>query len=158
MALRVRYRLTSREKDALLSEQAALIEVQAAELERRAARIAALEALLTKPKKTSKNSSTPPSQDLKPDPGSKTAIKRRKDARRSRRGVTRTLTDNPNETIQRFAHHCRHCAADVSGQTRRCRRRYDHLDIPPIPAACDAGRALRGPRRRLRQAVLCDAA
>lgn len=56
MALRFRYRLTSREKDALLSEQAALIEAQAAELERRAARIAALEALLTKPKKTSQNS------------------------------------------------------------------------------------------------------
>src|SRR5512147_1234386 len=97
MALRFRYRLTSREKDALLSEQAALIEAQAAELERRAARLAALEARLAKPKTTSQNSGILPSQDLKPDPGSKTAIKRRKSAHRGRPGVTRALTGDPDE-------------------------------------------------------------
>src|SRR5512147_2804646 len=132
MAFRFRYRLTSREKDALLSEQAALIEAQAAELERRAARIAALEARLAKPKTTSQNSSIPPSQDLKPGPGSKIAMKQRKGARRGRRGVTRTLTNDPDETVQRFAQRCPHCAVDVSGQKQRCRRRYDHMDIPPI--------------------------
>jgi transposase len=41
-----RYRLSDREKDALLTEQAALIE-------RLAARVKELEALLAKPKKTS---------------------------------------------------------------------------------------------------------
>ena len=54
-----RYRLSDREKDALLTEQAALIE-------RLAARVAELEALLAKPKKTSQNSHTPPSQDRTP--------------------------------------------------------------------------------------------
>src|SRR5512147_211660 len=133
MALRFRYRLTSREKDALLSEQAALIEAQAAELERRAARIAALEALLTKPKTTSQNSSIPPSQDQnKPGRGAKTDATWKKRARTGRPGVTRALTGDPDETIQRFAHRCPHCAVDVSGQTQRCRRRYDHMDILPI--------------------------
>ena len=56
MTLPPRYRLSEAEKDALLLEQAALIE-------RMAARIAELEALVGKPKKTSANSHIPPSQD-----------------------------------------------------------------------------------------------
>jgi transposase len=48
-----RYRLSDREKDALLSEQAALIE-------REAARIAELEGLLCRPRKTSRSSGLPP--------------------------------------------------------------------------------------------------
>lgn len=51
-----RYRLSDAEKDVLLVEQAALIE-------RLAARVAELEALVGKPKKTSANSHTRPSQD-----------------------------------------------------------------------------------------------
>jgi transposase len=54
-----RYRLSDREKDALLTEQAALIE-------RQAARIAELEGLLCRPRKTSRNSGLPPSCDQKP--------------------------------------------------------------------------------------------
>jgi transposase len=56
MKLPARYRLSDAEKDALLTEQAALIE-------RMAARIAELEAAAGKPRKTSSNSHTPPSQD-----------------------------------------------------------------------------------------------
>ena len=56
MATPPRIRLTEAEKDALLLEQAALIE-------RMAARIAELEALVGKPRKTSSNSSIPPSQN-----------------------------------------------------------------------------------------------
>jgi transposase len=54
-----RYRLSNREKDALLTEHTALIE-------RQAARITELEALLARPEKTSRSSHTPPSQDRKP--------------------------------------------------------------------------------------------
>ncbi len=80
-----RYRLSDREKDALLTEQAALIE-------RQAVRIAELEALLAKPKKTSQNSHTPPSQDRKPGvPGDKNDGKRRK-PRPSRPGSARPLS------------------------------------------------------------------
>lgn len=119
-----RYRLSDREKDALLTEQAALIE-------RLAARIAELEALLAKPAKTSQNSHTPPSQDRKPSGGERKDGKRRK-PRPSRPGVARRLADAPDATIRRFAETCPQCAADVSGQKQRRRRCWEHIDIPPI--------------------------
>jgi transposase len=119
-----RYRLSDREKDALLSEQAALIE-------RLAARVKELEALLAKPKKTSQNSHTPPSQDRKGSGGGKRDGKRRR-PRPSRPGVARHLTDAPDATIRRFAESCPQCAADVSGDKQRRRRCYEHIEIPPI--------------------------
>jgi transposase len=119
-----RYRLNDREKDALLSEQAALIE-------RLAARVAELEALLARPKKTSQNSHTPPSQDRKPNGGERKDGKRRR-PRPSRPGSARPLSAVPDETIKRLATACPHCAADVSGQRQTCRHRYDHIDLPPI--------------------------
>jgi len=78
MTVPPRYRLSDAEKDALLIEQAALIE-------RLAARVAELEALLAKPKKTSANSHIPPSQD---GPGGKPRkAKRGRKPRPSRPGV-----------------------------------------------------------------------
>jgi transposase len=120
-----RYRLSDREKDALLTEQAALIE-------RLAARVAELEALLAKPKKTSQNSHTPPSQDRKPGGGVDEKNGKRRRPRPSRPGSARPLSEAPDETIKRLAIACPHCAADVSGQTQTCRHRYDHIEIPPI--------------------------
>jgi transposase len=120
-----RYRLSDREKDALLTEQAALIE-------RQAGRIAELEALLAKPKKTSQNSHTPPSQDRKPGVSGDGKDGTRRKPRPSRPGSARPLNEAPDETIKRLATACPHCAADVSGQTQTCRHRYDHIDIPPI--------------------------
>jgi transposase len=124
MAPPFRYRLSDREKDALLAEQAALIE-------RLATRVRELEGLLAKPKKTSQNCHTPPSQDRKPSGGSAKERKRGK-LRPSRPGVTRRLTDAPDAMLRRFAEACPRCAADVLGQTRTCRHRYDHIEIPPI--------------------------
>src|SRR5512143_1243293 len=120
-----RYRLSDREKDALLAEQAALIE-------RLTARIAELEALLAEPKKTSRNSHTPPSQDHKPGGGTRRNEAKRRKPRPSRPGVARRLADPPDETIRRFAVMCAHCAADVSGGKQRRRRCYEHIDIAPI--------------------------
>ncbi len=57
------YRLTDAERDALLDRQARLIDRQAVQIEALMARIAALEAGRAKPRKTSRNSHTPPSQD-----------------------------------------------------------------------------------------------
>lgn len=127
-----RYRLSDREKDALLSEQAALIE-------RQAARIEELEAQLARPKKTSRNSHTPPSQDQKTVntkgkegcPQGTRSVKQRRQ-RPSRPGVARRMTDAPDTTLRRFAETCGHCSADVSGQKQRRRRRYEHIEIPPI--------------------------
>ena len=56
MTLPPRYGLSDAEKDALLLEQAEMIQ-------RLATRIAELEAILGKPRKTSSNSHTPSSQD-----------------------------------------------------------------------------------------------
>jgi transposase len=119
-----RYRLSDREKDALLSEQAALIE-------RLAARVKELEALLAKPKKTSQNSHTPPSQDQKPSRSQGKEGKRRP-PRPSRPGVSRRMSDAPDVTIRRFATACPRCSADVSQQKQRRRRGYEHIEIPPI--------------------------
>lgn len=125
MKLPTRYRLSDAEKDALLTEQAALIE-------RMAARIAELEAAAGRPRKTSSNSHTPPSQD---GPGRKTrqADKDRpRKQRPSRPGSSRPLAEEPDKIERRMADCCRHCgtAAPTAGQ--RCRHRYDHIDLPPI--------------------------
>ena len=121
----IRYRLSEAEKDVLLMEQAALIE-------RMAARITELEAALTKPKKSSSNSHTPPSQD---GPGRK---KRQPDQERprkprpSRPGVSRPLAEDPDRTERRMVEACPHCGTAVSAGRQRCRHRYDHIDLPPI--------------------------
>ena len=122
-----RYRLSDAEKDALLDEQSALIE-------RLAARVAELEAALGKPKKTSSNSHTPPSQD---GPGRRnrkrdTESKRRRMPRPSRPGVSRPLAAEPDKTERRLAECCPHCGTDVSDERQACRHRYDHVELPPI--------------------------
>ena len=128
-----RYRLTDAEKDALLERQSQLIEAQAAQIEALMARIAALEAALAKPRKTSRNSHTPPAQD--PGGGGRSGggkgKAKPKKPRPSRPGVSRRLAAEPDETIIRRAEGCA-CGADVSRLKQTCRMRYDHIDIPPV--------------------------
>lgn len=119
-----RYRLSDAEKDALLDDQAALIEAMAA-------RIAELEARLSAPKKTSRNSHLPPSSGTKANRPGKGAKKK---PRASRPGTSRRLTAAPDETVRCRATSCGHCGADVSDQRQQVRRRYDHVDIPPVVA------------------------
>ncbi|MGZ0189265.1 MAG: IS66 family transposase, partial [Alphaproteobacteria bacterium] len=88
MAQHLRYRLSNAEKDALLSDQAVLIDAQAA-------RIRELEAKLLSPKKTSKNSHTPPSAGHKANAKSGPSAKKR--PRPSRPGVSRKLAESPDE-------------------------------------------------------------
>lgn len=95
-------------------------------------RVTELEALLAKPKKTSRNSHMPPSQDRKPGGAGDRKHGERRKPRPSRPGSARPLTDVPDETVKRLATACPHCAADVSGQRQSCRHRYDYIDIPPI--------------------------
>jgi transposase len=63
MAQPPRFLLSLAEKDALIERQARLIDAQEAQIAALLARIEALEAKLSKPRKTSLNSHTPPSQD-----------------------------------------------------------------------------------------------
>lgn len=122
MTLPPRFGLSDAEKDALLLEQAEMIQ-------RLATRIAELEAILGKPRKTSSNSHTPPSQD---GPGRAKRPKRPARKRPSRAGSSRPLTEVPDKTERRMASTCGHCGADVSAAAQRCRHRYDHIDLPPI--------------------------
>ena len=118
-----RYNLSDADKDALLTQQAEMIQ-------RMAARIAELEALVGKPRKTSKNSSVPPSKD-----GfgrGRKGPKRPGRKRPPREGKTRPLTPTPDNTERRLACACGHCGADVSGDAQRLRHAYDHIDLPPI--------------------------
>jgi transposase len=72
-------------KDRIISEQAAMIS-------QLARRISELEKLVGKPKKTSKNSSKPPSSD---GPGKANKPKRAQKKRAPRIGKARALTENP---------------------------------------------------------------
>jgi transposase len=120
-----RYRLSEAEKDALLVEQAALIE-------RLVARVAELEALVGKPKKTSANSHIPPSQDGPGGKARQAETKRRRTPRPSRPGASRPLASDPDRTERRLVEACPHCRASLSEVMQRCRHRYDHIDLPEI--------------------------
>lgn len=116
--------LTDAEKNDLLLAQYEMIE-------RMAGRIAELEALVGKPRKTSKNSHIPPSKDVFGKGGGR--VGQPKGGRRpSREGSHRPLAEAPDRTERMMAAACGHCGTDVSAQAQRCRRRYDHLDLPPI--------------------------
>ncbi|GLR80804.1 hypothetical protein GCM10007856_34840 [Azospirillum oryzae] len=119
------YGLSDAEKDALLLEQAALIE-------RLAARITELEALVGKPRKTSSNSHTPPSQDGPGRPSSKAAAKCRRKPRASRSGVSHPLSEEPDKTERRLAEVCPYCGTAVRATAQCCRHRYDLIDLPII--------------------------
>lgn len=120
------YSLTDSDKDAVIRDQMALIE-------RQAARIAELEAALKKPKKTSSNSHTPPSQD---GPCRKNRKEGGKDSKKkprpSRAGTSRSLSDDPDQTERCVAEACPHCGTTVSAEGQRCRHRYDHIERPEI--------------------------
>jgi transposase len=118
-----RYPLTEAEMALLLDRQATVIEWQAA-------RIKELEATLSKPKKTSSNSSQPPSQDGPGKPNRRPEKKRRK--RPPRPGVGRLLAPAPDQTERHYAAVCPHCAAVLPAERQHCRQRYDHVEIPPI--------------------------
>lgn len=123
MKFPIRYRLSDADKDALLMEQAALIE-------RMAERISELEAALAKPKKSSTNSHTPPSQD---GPGRKNRSREQRRKRRvSHPGASRPLTEDPDKTERRLVESCPHCGTATPMAHQHCRHRYDHIDLPPI--------------------------
>src|SRR5512143_1308920 len=120
-----RYRLSEAEKDALLVGQAARIE-------RLAARVAELEALVGKLKKSSANSHIPPSQDGPGRKARKVDAKRHRKSRPSRPGTARPLAPDPDRTERRLAEECPHCRMALSQAGQRCRHRYDHIDLPEI--------------------------
>ena len=124
-------KLTSEEKDQLILMQAAVIQKQA-QLE---VRIAELEAQLAKLlfKKTSKNSSVPPSRDQKPNlPQGKKGGRREKSMGRT--GYARDLHPDPNEILESKLKQCAQCGGSLEEMDHQLSVEYDKIEIPPIQA------------------------
>ena len=121
--------LTLEEKDELILKQAAIIEKQA-HLE---SRIAELEAQLTKLllKKTSKNSSIPPSRDQKPNLAQNKKGKRREKSM-GRTGHARDLHPAPDEVLESKLKQCTHCGGSLEERDHQLSVEYDKIEIPPI--------------------------
>lgn len=119
-------KLTSEEKDHLILEQSSKIQM----LE---ARIAELEALILSPKKTSKNSSIPPSQDQKV-----TLLGAKKGGRREkslgRQGHARELHSDPDEIVASKLKTCQHCGGALEEDDQQLSVEYDKIEIPPLKA------------------------
>ena len=115
--------LTSDEKDELILKLAHHIEV----LE---ARILELEEKLSL-KKTSKNSSIPPSRDPKGNlPGGKK--NGRRDKSMGRKGYARDLHPDPDEILDSKLKTCGQCGGSLEEAVHQLHTEYDKIEIPPI--------------------------
>jgi len=92
-------------------------------------RIAELEGRASKPPKTPKNSSLPPSSGQKANVADKSGKKKK--CRKGRPGVARALCPNPDVTRDFFAERCA-CGGKVPLKGQVLAHAYDHIEIPPI--------------------------
>ena len=115
--------LTSEEKDTLILKLVQRIEV----LE---ARLLELEEKLAN-KKTSKNSSIPPSLDQKPNLP-KTNKKQRRQKSMGRTGHARELHSDPDEIIDSKLKKCSQCGGSIGEKEQQLSVEYDKIEIPPI--------------------------
>src|SRR4028119_35196 len=84
------------------------------------------------PKKTSKNSSTPPSKGFKPNiqPSKIQGIKRQRSLGRVRGG--RELHPHPDQTIIAQVKNCFQCGEKVTAATQKLQSVYEKIELPPI--------------------------
>jgi transposase len=86
-----------------------------------------------KPKKTSKNSSSPPAQGFKAavsQPSDTQEFKR--NASVGRAGGGRKLNENPDQIIRAEVKSCKSCGVSLSGTLQQLMQRYEKVEIPPI--------------------------
>lgn len=86
-----------------------------------------------KPKKTSKNSSLPPSKGFKAEvkgDEQETEVKREASVRQA--GGCRSLSDNPDQTIKASVKSCHNCGTELEESLQNLLQRYDKIKIPPI--------------------------
>ncbi len=88
-----------------------------------------LQKLRNKPKKTSKNSSLPPSKGFKAE--AKKGTKKGK-GRLGREGGGRTLEENPDQILKAEVKKCEGCGDELADTPQQLMQRYDKIDIPPI--------------------------
>ncbi|HEY6433522.1 MAG TPA: IS66 family transposase [Acetobacteraceae bacterium] len=114
------------------AEKDALIAALSARLALADARIAALETRLnelTRPPKTPRNSSKPPSQGQKSDEPSSDAAR---PPRKCRPGVGRTLHPNPDRVIDRRLSVCPKCEAVFPDVSQTPQQVYERIELPPV--------------------------
>lgn len=114
--------LTSEDKDALI--ESLWEEVQKLR-----------KAVQKRTKKTSKNSSIPPSQGFKasvePKPESEEQSISRS-ASVGRKGGGRPLSEHPDQIVKAYVQQCRECGVTLSPDIQHLMQRYDKVEIPPI--------------------------
>jgi transposase len=119
-----------------LAEAYRLIGEQAAQIERLSARVEQLE---RQARRDSSTSSRPPSSDnpYKKKGGDRSLRergKRRPGKQPGDPGMTMTLVDDPDETIECPPATCCRCGADLAGAMVTAQRRHQVTDIAPAPA------------------------
>jgi transposase len=120
-------RLSSSEKDALITTLLARVDELAARVAALEAENAALRQKLKLPAKTPDNSGTPPSQGHKANGRAESKPKSRAHA-----GAHRPLHPHPTTRRDVLAEHCCHCLADVGGVAQAAVQIYDRIEIPEI--------------------------
>src|SRR5215813_11841594 len=110
-------------------ELIALALAQTAQIEELTRRIADLEAKLDGPRKTSENSSLPPSQGRKPNRAER---RRAAKKRKGRPGVFRALAPNPDRIVASVAERCPHCDHALTRADQSGFHAHDHIELPPI--------------------------
>jgi transposase len=88
-----------------------------------------------RPKKTSKNSSLPPSKGFKPSAQAKpkpTEQSLHRAASAGRAGGGRPLSENPDQIIQARLQMCQSCGRALSSEQQQLMQRYDKIEIPLI--------------------------
>jgi transposase len=93
------------------------------------ARVAELEAQLSRPQKTSRNSSVPPAQTRKGK--RQTTSGKKRGAKAGHSGVSRENSE-PDQVVECRAEICTTCGKDVSGQEQELVNRHQVVDIPPV--------------------------
>jgi transposase len=87
---------------------------------------------LTRPDKTSGNSSVPPSKDDKPNRPEKGRRQGPRKGSLGRKGGGRALAENPDEVVIAKPSRCRHCHAAFSDADQSLDARYDKIELPKV--------------------------
>lgn len=91
-----------------------------------------LEKTNKRPKKTSKNSSIPPSKGFKANKKSNPKGETRREASVGRAGGGRSLAPNPDRTVVAHVKRCPDCEVDIPPEQQQLHSRYDKLELPVI--------------------------
>ena len=117
--------LSDQEKDALILELWQIIEQLKTELE-------TLKHQTSSPKKTSQNSSLPPSQGFKENKKDREKKPSTRKASLGRKGGGRKLNPQPDQIVIAKIKNCPHCGIDLSPSGQKLTALYEKIEILPI--------------------------